>query len=90
LKRQVVELHRSEIRDASWLGEAFEVDPGIIEECDGVLRTEFEEVVAELRRADGGHQGRTSHTVLEADGRVHVVGHERQVVDAPPTRASER
>src|SRR5439155_22896293 len=47
---------------------------------------ELEEVGTELRRADGCHESGSKGAVVEADGRVHVGGDEREVVDPTPMR----
>ena len=82
----VVELDGAVARPAGGLGEG--LGPGHLEEGDRVAAPHLEEVVAHRP----GHRGRgephPEHADVEADGRVHVGGDERQVVDALPRGAS--
>ena len=82
----MVELHRPWVGYAGGLGERLELDVGVLEERHRRLLAEGEEVVTERRRADRGDQPGVEHAVVEAHGRVHVRGDERQVVDPPPVQ----
>ena len=72
VERQVVELDRPRVGHAGRLGERLDLDVGVLEEGDGRLLAEGEEVVAERRRADRGDELGAEHAVVEAHGRVHV------------------
>ena len=48
------------------------------------MRAELEEVVAEGGGGDGADQAGPEGAVVEADGGVHVGGHQSEVVDALP------
>ena len=48
--------------------------PLVLEEGDGLLGTELEEVVPEGGGADRRDEPGAEHPVVEADGRVHVGG----------------
>jgi len=65
VERQVVELDGPGIGDSGRLGETVEGDARVLEEGDRVLGPELEEVVAELRGPDGGHEPGTEHAVIE-------------------------
>ena len=84
VERQVVELRGAGVGDPGRLGEAVDLDALVLEERDRVARADLEEVVAERVRADGRHEPGAEHADVEADGRVHVGAHQREVVDAPP------
>ena len=86
VERQVVELDRSRVGHAGRLGERLDLGVGVLEEGDRALLPEGEEVVPEARRADRRHELGTEHAVVEAHRRVHVVGDEGEVVDAPPVQ----
>ena len=87
VERDMVELDRSGVGDPGGLGERLDRVVGVLEEGDGVLGAHFEEVVAELARDRKiSHQTGTQDAVVEADGGVHVVGDQREMVDATPAR----
>ena len=86
VEREVVELRRARVGNAGRLAERLRRRVGVLEERDRVLRTELEEVVPEAGRADRRDEPRAERAVVEAHGRVHVVGDEREVVDPPPVR----
>ena len=77
-------------RDAGGLGEVLQRDVGVLEEGDRVPDADLEEVVAEVRGPDGRDEPRAEDADVEADGRVHVRAHEREVVDAAPARVRLR
>ena len=65
---------------------ALVLDVGVLEERDRALGAELEEVVPEVGRTDRRDEPGAEGAVVEAHGRVHVVGDERQVVDPSPGR----
>ena len=86
VEREVVELRGFRHGDPGRFGVALGRDIAVLEERERRVGTELEEVVPERRRAHGGDQTGTEHARVEADGLVHVRGHEGEVVDAAPTR----
>ena len=68
------------------LANELDLDAGVLEEGDGGLLAEGEEVVTERRRADRGDELGAEHAVVEAHGGVHVAGDQGEVVDPPPVQ----
>ena len=87
VERQVVELGRAFVGHAGAVDERLGRHIGVLEEGHGALGTELEEVVAELGRADRGDEPGTEGSMVEADRRVHIGGHERKMVDPLPVRS---
>ena len=84
----MVELDRPRVGHAGRLGERVDRRRLVLEEGDGLLGADLEEVVPERVVAEVGDQPGTEHAVVEADGRVHVGGDQCEVVDAPPAACS--
>src|SRR3954452_6312981 len=80
----MVELAGASVGNAGRFGEGLDGHVGVLEERDGAVGPEVEEVVTELRCADGGGEPCSEDTVVEANGRVHVVRDECEVVDPTP------
>ena len=86
-ERQVVELHRPRIGDARRLGEALHRLAAVLEERHRLAGRELEEVVPEVAALPRvATRSGAEDPVVEAHGRVHVVGDQCQVVDAAPGR----